>query len=149
MKLQDETARWEYKQAKRGSLAIEKPEKLYSFSYRVLTRQGSRRWTNERPKCGTNRIGKSVLIWKKMLFLALSAQVKPQITMNRAWEGVLEWQPQGHVNALVFSLRSFFSLGACSWKATTPKTTMNQGILHTQNHLHVQYESYATCDARF
>jgi hypothetical protein len=26
---------------KRGSLAIKKPEKLYSFSYRVLTRQSS------------------------------------------------------------------------------------------------------------
>lgn len=29
------------KQAKRGSLAIEKPEELYSFSHRVLTRQNS------------------------------------------------------------------------------------------------------------
>jgi hypothetical protein len=28
-----------YKQAKRGSLAIKKPKKLYSFSHRVLTRQ--------------------------------------------------------------------------------------------------------------
>jgi hypothetical protein len=27
---------------------------------------------------------------------------------------LLEWQPQGHVIPLVFSLRSFFSLGTCS-----------------------------------
>jgi hypothetical protein len=53
------------------------------------------------------------------------------------------------VIALVFSLRSFFVL-ALAVESYNMQNQQNQGILHTLRTLcNVQYESYATCDARF
>jgi hypothetical protein len=55
---------------------------------------------------------------------------------------LLEWQPQGHVIALVFSLRSFFSLSAysCNLQVTEQQ---NQGILY------IYLESSATFNINY
>jgi hypothetical protein len=65
--------------------------------------------------------------------VSVEAHIGPRVfLMPFSRMKVLEWQPLGHVIPPVVSLRSFFSLGACSCKLQHAEQ-QNLGILHTHS----------------